>query len=74
MAFSTETVRELLIQSIGFDPGTAEVERLLPLVERQQARMQALRELDLGGDDPRTMSYITDNRLGWPGASARSGE
>ena len=69
MALSTETLREMLIQSIGFDPGPAEVERLRPLVARQQERLRALQALDLGGDDPRTMRYITDNRLDWPGAS-----
>lgn len=63
MALSNETLRELLIQYLGLDPGPAEVERLRPLVERQQERLQALQALDLGGEDPRTMFYVMDSRL-----------
>ena len=63
MPLSNETLREMLLNAIGFDPGPAEVERLRPLVERQMERMKELHALDLGGEDPRSMSYITDNRL-----------
>ncbi len=64
MALSEALLREMLIQYIGIDPGPSEIQRLLPLVERQLERLQALRALDLGRDDPRTMSFITDDRLG----------
>ena len=73
MALSEALLREMLIQYIGFDPGPSEVQRLLPLVERQLGRMQALRALDLGGDDPRTTSFITDDRLGSRSGSAAGG-
>jgi hypothetical protein len=63
MALSNETVSELLIQVFGTDFGTEEVEHLRPLLERQMERMRELQALDLGGDDPRTMFYITDRRL-----------
>jgi hypothetical protein len=63
MALTNESLREMLIQYLGLDPGPSEIERLRPLVERQMERMRALQALDLGGDDPRTMRYITDNRL-----------
>ena len=63
MALTSETLRELLIQYIGFDIGPEEAERLRPLLERQLERMRELQALDLGGDDPRTMSYIADRRL-----------
>ena len=36
--------------------------KLALLSERQLERMRELRELDLGGDDPRSMSYINDSR------------
>jgi hypothetical protein len=64
MALSEATLRELLVQFLGFDPGESEVTRVLPLVERQLERLQALRALDLGGEDPRTTYFITDDRLG----------
>jgi hypothetical protein len=74
MALSEETLREMLIQFLGFDPGASEVTRLLPLVERQLERLQALRALDLGRDDPRTMHFITDDRLGSRSAIAAEGQ
>jgi hypothetical protein len=60
---TNETLRELLMQYLGLDPGPAEIERLRPLVEKQQERLRALQALDLGGEDPRTMFYVTDTRL-----------
>jgi hypothetical protein len=70
MALTNETLREMLLQYLGLDPGPAEVERLRPLVERQIERLQALQALDLGREDPRDMSYIVDNRLIPPPSSA----
>lgn len=63
MALTNETVRTLLREFLGADFGPAEVERLRPLIERQLDRMRELRELDLGGDDPRSAVYITDRRI-----------
>jgi hypothetical protein len=63
MALTNETLREMLIHYVGFDPGPEEVEHLLPLVERQMERMHALQALDLGGEDPRSMYFIADHRL-----------
>jgi len=63
MALTNETLRALLIEYIGTDFGPEEIERLRPLVERQIERMHQLQALDLGGDDPRTMHYITDRRV-----------
>jgi len=60
---TTEMLRELLKEFVGVDFAQEEVERLLPLYERQQDRMRELQALDLGGDDPRTMSYINDRRI-----------
>jgi hypothetical protein len=45
------------------DLSLAEVEQLMPRIERQQALLRQLRSLDLGGDDPRTTHYIDDRRL-----------
>ena len=59
---TTEMLRKLLKEFVGVDFAQEEVERLLPLYERQQDRMRELQALDLGGDDPRTMSYINDRR------------
>ncbi len=63
MGLSVETVRELLRECADLDLPPAEVERLMPRVERLQALMRQLRALDLGGDDPRTTHYIDDRRL-----------
>lgn len=63
MALTNETLRTLLKEYIGAEFGDAEVERLRPLVERQLERLRELQQLDLGGDDPRTMHYINDRRL-----------
>jgi len=63
MALTNDTVRTLLQEFLGASFGPAEVERLRPLLERQFERMRELRELDLGGDDPRTTVYITDRRI-----------
>src|SRR3954471_6615500 len=63
MALTNETLRELLQQYLGLDPGQDEIERLLPLVAKQMERMQALHALDLGGDHPRDTFYIVDYRL-----------
>ena len=52
MALTTDTLRALLIEYLGGDFGPAELER-----------MRELRALDLGGDDPRTMQYLLDQRL-----------
>jgi hypothetical protein len=59
---TTETLRVLLKEYIGVEFPEDEVERLLPLYERQLERMRELQALDLGGDDPRTMAYINDRR------------
>jgi hypothetical protein len=59
---TTETLRVLLKEYIGVELPDEEVERLLPLYERQLERMRELQQLDLGGDDPRTMAYINDRR------------
>jgi hypothetical protein len=59
---TTETLRVLLKEFIGAEFAAEDVERLLPVFERQLERMRQLQELDLGGDDPRTMSYINDRR------------
>ncbi len=71
MALTNETLREMLIQYVGFDPGPDEVERLRPLVERQAERLHALHAIELGGEDPRTMHFIADNRLSSIASSAR---
>jgi hypothetical protein len=63
MTLTSETVRTLLQEFLGAEFGPAEVERLRPLIERQLERMRELRELDLGGNDPRGTVYITDRRL-----------
>ena len=63
MTLTNETVRTLLQEFLGAEFGPAEVERLRPQIERQLERMRELRELDLGGDDPRATVYITDQRL-----------
>ena len=63
VALTNETVRTLLQEFLGAEFEPAEVERLRPLIERQLEHMRELRELDLGGDDPRTTMYITDRRL-----------
>jgi hypothetical protein len=70
---TNETLRELLLLYLGLDPGSEEIERLRPLVEKQQARMQALHALELGGEDPRTMFYVTDTRLTPPAPGATEG-
>jgi len=59
---TADMLRELLKEYIGVEFAMEDVERLLPLYERQQERMGELQALDLGGDDPRTMSYINDSR------------
>jgi hypothetical protein len=63
MALSKETVQTLLREYLELDLSLAEVERLLPRIERQQALLRQLRSLDLGGDDPRTTHYIDDRRV-----------
>jgi hypothetical protein len=63
MALSNETLRELLLQYLGLDPGPAEIARLQPLVARQMERMHALHAIDLGGEDPRDTFFIADFRL-----------
>jgi hypothetical protein len=65
MALTNETLRELLLQYLGLDPGPNDIDRLRPLVARQMERMQALHAIDLGGEDPRDTYYIVDRRL-WP--------
>jgi len=60
-----ETFREMLKEYLGVELPEDEVERLMPLFERQLDRMRQLRALDLGGDDPRTMAYINDRRPPW---------
>ena len=62
---TTETLKALLMEYVGVEFAEEEVERLLPLVERQIERMRELHALDLGGDDPRTMAYINDRRPPW---------
>jgi len=63
MSLTIEMLRSLLIEYVGVEFGPAELERLLPLVERHLARMRELQALDLGSDDPRTMHYVEDRRL-----------
>ncbi len=60
-----ETFREMLKEYLGVDFPDNEVDRLMPLFERQLDRMRELHALDLGGDDPRTTAYINDRRPPW---------
>lgn len=61
---TTETLRALLQEYLGVELPDEEIERLLPVYERQLERTRELHALDLGGDDPRTMAYINDSRMG----------
>ena len=63
MVWTTDMIREIVVEAAGFDPGPAEIERLRSLVERQAEQLRALEALDLGSDDPRDMAYIADYRL-----------
>ncbi len=63
MALTTETFRILIKEYLGVEFSDAELERLRPVVERQIERMRELHTLDLGGEDPRTIHYIVDQRL-----------
>ena len=63
MALTEATLRAMLEEMAGIHLGDAEIQRLLPLAERQLERLRELRALDLGGEDPRTTRYITDERL-----------
>jgi hypothetical protein len=63
MELTPEMLRALLLEYTGTDFGPAERARLLPLVEKQLAQLRELAALDLGGDDPRTLYFVTDRRL-----------
>jgi hypothetical protein len=63
MELTPEMLRALLLEYAGTEFGPAERERLLPLVEKQLAHLRELAALDLGGDDPRDLHYVTDRRL-----------
>jgi hypothetical protein len=63
MALTIDTLRVMAQEYLGVELEPAILERLLPLVERQMARMRELQAIDLGEDDPRTMPYINDLRL-----------
>ena len=60
---TTETLRALLKELVGVELAEEDAERLLPIYERQLERSRELQALDLGGDDPRSMSYINDRRI-----------
>ena len=60
---TTETLRALLKELVGVELAEEDAERLLPIYERQLERSRELQTLDLGGDDPRSMSYINDRRI-----------
>ena len=63
MALTEATLLAMLEEVAGIHLGDAEIQRLLPLAERQLERLRELRELDLGGEDPRTTRFINDWRL-----------
>ncbi len=60
---SEELFRTLLMEYVGAEFSPEDTERLRGLVQRQSDRMHELQALDLGGEDPRTTSYIEDFRL-----------
>ncbi len=63
MELTPELVRGLVEEYVGVTLADAELQRVLPAIQRQQERMRELQALDLGGEDPLTMDYIVDRRL-----------
>ena len=63
MALNEDTVRQLILDLFNGQLTNDEIEKLIPLVNRQFDVSARLAELDLGGLDPRNTQYITDRRL-----------